>query len=169
MFKLSAKPARRQFALTPVSPTPVLNRQRLPRLPDAKLEAEKNKVMAGLESAKESDNVVALHLRRSTRYKRAVTTLADELKCGNPTEFATIRGLVAAIIVHASPSRLGSAGSKANAEDGSRDRHLRSIDDARHTTSGPPKPLRTQRSPMRWARLAARLRVILQPFYRTRT
>jgi site-specific DNA recombinase len=43
--------------------------------------------------------------------------LADELKRGTPMEFATIRELVTAIIVHASPSRPGGAGTKANAED----------------------------------------------------
>lgn len=81
------------------------------------LEAEKVQVMAGLESAKESDNVVALHPKALDRYKRAVAELADELKRGTPGEFATIRELVTAIIVHASPSRPGGAGSKANAED----------------------------------------------------
>ncbi|MCK1305788.1 hypothetical protein [Bradyrhizobium sp. 45] len=43
--------------------------------------------------------------------------LADEFKRGTPTEFATIRELVTAIIVHASPSRPGGIGTKANAED----------------------------------------------------
>jgi site-specific DNA recombinase len=43
--------------------------------------------------------------------------LADEFKRGTPMEFATIRELVTAIIVHASPSRPGGAGTKANAED----------------------------------------------------
>ena len=43
--------------------------------------------------------------------------LADELKRGAPTEFATIRELVTAIIIHASPSRPGGTGTKANAED----------------------------------------------------
>ncbi len=81
------------------------------------LEAEKAKVMAGLESAKESDNVIALHPKALDRYKRAVVELADEFKRGTPTEFATIRELVTAIIVHASPSRPGGAGTKANAED----------------------------------------------------
>ena len=81
------------------------------------LEAEKAIVMAGLESAKESDNVIALHPKALDRYKRAVVALADELKHGSPTEFATIRELVASIIVHASPSRPGGAGTKANAED----------------------------------------------------
>jgi len=36
--------------------------------------------------------------------------LVDELKRGIPAEFATIRELVTAIIVHASPSRPGGAG-----------------------------------------------------------
>ncbi len=81
------------------------------------LEAEKNKVVAGLVSAEESDNVIALHPKALDRYKRAVVALADELKRGNPTEFATVRELVTAIIVHASPSRPGGAGTKANAED----------------------------------------------------
>jgi site-specific DNA recombinase len=81
------------------------------------LEAEKAKVVAGLESAKESDNIIALHPRALDRYKRAVVELADELKRGTPNEFATIRELVTAIIVHASPSRPGGAGTKANAED----------------------------------------------------
>ncbi|MCA1531441.1 recombinase family protein [Bradyrhizobium sp. NBAIM03] len=81
------------------------------------LEAEKAKVMAGLESAKESDSVIALHPKALDRYKRAVKELADELKRGTPTEFATIRELVTAIIVHASPSRPGGAGTKANTED----------------------------------------------------
>ncbi|MBR0792166.1 recombinase family protein [Bradyrhizobium manausense] len=81
------------------------------------LEAEKTKVMAGLESAKGSDNVVALHPKALDRYKRAVMELADELKRGAPREFATIRELVTAIIVHASPSRPGGTGTKASAED----------------------------------------------------
>ncbi|MGY8634298.1 recombinase family protein [Bradyrhizobium sp. 14AA] len=81
------------------------------------LEAEKANVMAGLESAKESDNVVALHPKALDRYKRAVMELADELKRGTPGEFATIRELVTAIIVHASPSRPGGTGTKADAED----------------------------------------------------
>ncbi|WFU46113.1 recombinase family protein (plasmid) [Bradyrhizobium sp. CB82] len=81
------------------------------------LETEKAKIMAGLESAKESDNIIALHPKAIDRYKRAVGELADELKRGTPTEFATIRELVTAIIVHASPSRPGGAGTKANAED----------------------------------------------------
>src|ERR1700756_3839683 len=51
------------------------------------------------------------------RYKRAVRELADEFKRGTPTEFATIRELVTAIVVHASPSRPGGAGSKASIED----------------------------------------------------
>jgi site-specific DNA recombinase len=42
--------------------------------------------------------------------------LVDELKRGTPAEFATIRELVTTIIVHASPSRPGGAGTKANAE-----------------------------------------------------
>jgi site-specific DNA recombinase len=81
------------------------------------LEAEKANVVAGLESAKESDNVIALHPKAIDRYKRAVMELSNELKRGTPTEFATIRELVTAIIVHASPSRPGGAGTKANAED----------------------------------------------------
>ncbi|WP_245317036.1 recombinase family protein [Bradyrhizobium manausense] len=81
------------------------------------LEAEKANVMAGLENAKESDNLIALHPRALDRYKRAVLEFADELKRGSPSEFATIRELVTAIIVHASPSRPGGAGTKANAED----------------------------------------------------
>jgi len=86
------------------------------------LEAEKAKILAGLETAKESDNVIALHPKALDRYKRAVMQLADELKRGTPTEFATIRELVTAIIVHASPSRPGGAGSKASVED---DRNVR--------------------------------------------
>ncbi|EIG62292.1 recombinase family protein [Bradyrhizobium sp. WSM1253] len=86
------------------------------------LEAEKTKVMAGLERAKETDNVIALHPKALDRYKDAVVELADELKRGTPTEFATVRELVTAIIVHASPSRPGGAGTRANAED---DRNVR--------------------------------------------
>ncbi|WP_271602798.1 recombinase family protein [Bradyrhizobium sp. CCBAU 45384] len=81
------------------------------------LEAEKAKVTAGLDSAKESDNVIALHPKALDRYKRAVVELSDHLKRGTPMEFATIRELVTAIIVHASPSRPGGAGTKANTED----------------------------------------------------
>ncbi|WP_390894591.1 recombinase family protein [Bradyrhizobium diazoefficiens] len=81
------------------------------------LEAEKVRVMAGLEKAKESDNVIALHPKALDRYKRAVVELADHLKRGTPTEFATIRELVTAIVVHASPSRPGGAGTKADTED----------------------------------------------------
>jgi site-specific DNA recombinase len=86
------------------------------------LEAEKAKVTARLETAKESDNVIALHPKALDRYKRAVRELAEEMKRGTPTEFATIRELVTAIIIHASPNRPGGAGSKANAED---DRRVR--------------------------------------------
>jgi hypothetical protein len=60
--------------------------------------------------------VIALHPKALDRYKRAVAQLADELKRRPPMEFATIRELVMAIIVHASPSRPGGAGTKANAE-----------------------------------------------------
>ncbi|MCK1585192.1 recombinase zinc beta ribbon domain-containing protein, partial [Bradyrhizobium sp. 168] len=81
------------------------------------LEAEKAKVIARLDAAKESDNVIALHPKALDRYKRAVVELADEFKRGTPTEFATIRELVTAIIVHASPSRPGGIGTKASAED----------------------------------------------------
>jgi site-specific DNA recombinase len=81
------------------------------------LEAEKAKVAAGLETAKESDSVIALHPKALDRYKRAVRQLAEELKRGTPTKFATVRELVTAIIVHASPSRPGGAGSKASVED----------------------------------------------------
>ena len=70
-----------------------------------------------LEEVNETDNVVALHPKALDRYKRAVVELADEFKRGTPTEYATIRELVTAIIVHASPSRPGGAGTKANAED----------------------------------------------------
>jgi site-specific DNA recombinase len=75
----------------------------------------KARVPAGLKTAKESDNVIALHPKAFDRYKRSVRYLADELKRGTPTEFATIRELVTAIIVHA--SRPGGAGSKAGVED----------------------------------------------------
>jgi site-specific DNA recombinase len=81
------------------------------------LDAEKAKVTAGLETAKETDIVIALHAKALDRYKRPVMQLADELKRGSPTEFATIRELVTAIIVHASPSLPGGAGSKASVED----------------------------------------------------
>ena len=60
--------------------------------------------------------MIALHPKALDRYKRAVAQLADELKRRPPMEFATIRELVMAIIVHASPSRPGGAGTKANAE-----------------------------------------------------
>jgi site-specific DNA recombinase len=87
----------------------------IPRMNE--LEAERKTVAARLATAKEADNVIALHPKALDRYKRAVLELADELKRGTPTEFATIRELVTAIIVHASPSRPGGAGTKANAED----------------------------------------------------
>jgi site-specific DNA recombinase len=87
----------------------------IPRMNE--LEAERKTLAARLEEAKEADNVIALHPKALDRYKRAVVELADELKRGTPTEFATIRELVTAIIVHASPSRPGGAGTKANAED----------------------------------------------------
>jgi site-specific DNA recombinase len=87
----------------------------IPRMNE--LEAERKTLTARLETAKEADNVIALHPQALTRYKRAVVELAAELKRGSPTEFATIRELVTAVIVHASPSRPGGAGTKANAED----------------------------------------------------
>jgi site-specific DNA recombinase len=81
------------------------------------LEAERTALAVRLEDAKETDNVIALHPKALDRYKRAVRELADEFKRGTPTEFATIRELVTAIIVHASPSRPGGAGTKASLED----------------------------------------------------
>jgi len=63
------------------------------------------------------DTIVYNQTRASNRFKRAVWELADELKRGTPTEFATIRELVTAIIVHVSPSRPGGAGSKSSIED----------------------------------------------------
>jgi site-specific DNA recombinase len=92
----------------------------IPRMNE--LEAERKTFAARLETTKEADNVIALHPKAIDRYKRAVVELADELKRGSPAEFATIRELVTAIIVHASPSRPGGAGTKANAED---DRRVR--------------------------------------------
>ncbi|WP_207234458.1 hypothetical protein [Bradyrhizobium sp. Leo170] len=88
----------------------------IPRMNE--LEAERKTFAARLETAKEADNVIALHPKAIDRYKRTVKELANELKRGTPMEFATIRELVTAIIVHASPSRAGGAGTKANAEDG---------------------------------------------------
>ncbi|WP_429041523.1 recombinase family protein [Bradyrhizobium elkanii] len=86
-----------------------------PRLRE--LEAERGTVRTALESAQQNDEVVTLHPKALTRYKAAVAHLADELKRGSPTEFVAIRELVTAIVVHASPSRPGGAGTKANAED----------------------------------------------------
>lgn len=91
-------------------PEPLIPRMR-------ELEAERKVLAERLEATKEADNVIALHPKAIDRYKRAVMELADELKRGTPTEFATIRELVTAIIVHASPSRPGGAGTKPNAED----------------------------------------------------
>jgi hypothetical protein len=87
----------------------------IPRMNE--LETERKALTAKLEEAKEADNVIALHPKALDRYKRAVRELADEFKRGTPTEFATIREQVTAIIVQASPSRPGGAGTKANAED----------------------------------------------------
>jgi site-specific DNA recombinase len=87
----------------------------IPRMRE--LEAERTGLGTRLDAAKEADNVIALHPRALDRYKRAVMQLADELKRGTPMEFVTIRELVTAIIVHASPSRPGGTGTKANAED----------------------------------------------------
>jgi site-specific DNA recombinase len=87
----------------------------IPRMNE--LEAERKALAVRHEEANETDNVVALHPKALDRYKRAVRELADEFKRGTPTEFATIRELVTAIIVHATPSRPGGAGTKANAED----------------------------------------------------
>jgi hypothetical protein len=81
------------------------------------LDAEQKKLKVALETAAETDNVVTLHPKALTRYKQAVAQLAEELKQSSPAEFAAIRELVTAIIVHASPSRPGGAGTKANAED----------------------------------------------------
>jgi site-specific DNA recombinase len=92
----------------------------IPRMNE--LEAKRKALAARLEEAKETDNVIALHPKAIDRYKRAVRELADEFKRGTPMEFATIRELVTAIIVHANPSRPGGAGTKANAED---DRNVR--------------------------------------------
>lgn len=86
------------------------------------LDAEQKKLKASLDAAKETDEIVTLHPKALSRYKQAVARLAEELKQGSPTEFAVIRELVTGIVVHASPSRPGGAGSKANAED---DRHVR--------------------------------------------
>ena len=87
----------------------------IPRMNE--LEAERKALAARLEETNEADNVIALHPKAIERYKRAVVELADELKRGSPIEFATIRELVTAIIVHASPSRPGGAGTKADTED----------------------------------------------------
>ena len=87
----------------------------IPRMNE--LEAERKMLAARFEEAKEADNVIALHPKALDRYKRAVRELADEFKRGTPMEFATIRELVTAIVVHAKPSRPGGAGSKANTED----------------------------------------------------
>jgi site-specific DNA recombinase len=81
------------------------------------LEAERKMLCERCEAAKEADNVIALHPKAIDHYKRVVMQLADELKRGTPTEFASIRELVTAIVVHASPSRPGGAGTKADAED----------------------------------------------------
>ena len=91
-------------------PEPIIPRMR-------ELGAERKMLSERLEAAKEADNVIAPHPKAIDRYRRAVLELADELKRGTPTEFATIRELVTAIIVHASPSRPGGAGTQANAED----------------------------------------------------
>src|SRR5207244_4942410 len=96
-------------------PEPLIPRMR-------ELEAERKMLGERLEAAKEANSVIALHPKAIDRYKRAVMELADELKRGTPAEFATIRELVTAIIVHASPSRPGGAGTKANTED---DRRVR--------------------------------------------
>jgi site-specific DNA recombinase len=88
-------------------PEPLIPRMR-------ELEAERKKLGERLETAKEANSAIALHPTAIDRYKRAVMDLADELKRGNPAEFATIRELVTAIIVHPSPSRPGGAGTKAN-------------------------------------------------------
>jgi site-specific DNA recombinase len=87
----------------------------IPRMNE--LEAERKALAARLETTKEADNVIGLHPKALDRYKRAVVELADELKRGTPTEFGAIRELVTAIIVHATPSRPGGVGTKANAED----------------------------------------------------
>jgi site-specific DNA recombinase len=92
------------------TPEPIIPRMR-------ELEAERKMLSETLEAAKEADNVIALHPKAIDRYKRAVMELADELKRGTTLEYATIRELVTAIIVHASPSRPGGAGTKADAED----------------------------------------------------
>ena len=87
----------------------------IPRMNE--LDADRKALAARLEETNEADNVIALHPKAIDRYKRAVMELADELKRGSPIEFATIRELVTAIIVHARPSRPGGAGTKASAED----------------------------------------------------
>ena len=61
--------------------------------------------------------IVELYTKAIHRYKRAVVELAVELKRGTPSEFTTIRELVTAIVVHATPGRPGGAGTKAVAED----------------------------------------------------
>ncbi len=77
------------------------------------LEAERKMLNERLEAANEADSVIALHPKALDRYKRAVTELALELKCGAPTEFATIREVVTAImldaVVAAEPERCASA------------------------------------------------------------
>ncbi|WP_247417436.1 recombinase family protein [Bradyrhizobium sp. 159] len=93
-----------------VPPGPLAPRMR-------ELEAERTVLAGRLKEAKEVDDVIALHPKALDRYKRAVLELADHFKSGSPTEFANIRELVTAIIVHASSSRPGRAGTKANAED----------------------------------------------------
>jgi site-specific DNA recombinase len=81
------------------------------------LEAERSSLADRLDAAKEANDVIALHPKALDRYKGAVMRLAKTLSEGAPVEQQTIRELVTAVIVHASPSRPGGAGSKANAED----------------------------------------------------
>jgi site-specific DNA recombinase len=81
------------------------------------LEAERTSLADRLDAAKEANDVIALHPKALDRYKGSVMRLAKTLSEGSPVEQQTIRELVTAVIVYASPSRPGGAGSRANAED----------------------------------------------------
>ena len=96
----------------------------IPRMHE--LEAERTSVKAAIKAAEEADNVIALPPKALDRYQRDVSELAEELKRGTPGDnaalFARIRTLVTAIVVHASPSTAGGAGTNAAAAD---DRRVR--------------------------------------------
>jgi hypothetical protein len=75
------------------------------------LESERLTIRAAMATAREVDNVIALHPKALDRYRRDVIEIAGAIQRGDPEGnaaiFARIRDLVTAIVVHAQPNTPG--------------------------------------------------------------